>query len=40
MSQVLTASTHTYPFAFAGRKPTMDPKERFYRQFQQEATSK
>ena len=34
MSQVLQASVQDYPFAFAGRQPTMDAKERFYRHFQ------
>ncbi|ERT02711.1 hypothetical protein HMPREF1624_01012 [Sporothrix schenckii ATCC 58251] len=34
MSQVLNPVTHNYPFAFAGKRPIMDPKERFYRQFQ------
>ncbi|CAK7208786.1 hypothetical protein SCUCBS95973_000224 [Sporothrix curviconia] len=27
---------HNYPFAFAGSRPVMDPKERFYRHFQVE----
>ncbi|OAA59202.1 tubulin-specific chaperone [Niveomyces insectorum RCEF 264] len=31
--------TQTYPFAFAGPKPIMDPKERFYRQFQLEVAN-
>ncbi|CAK7221537.1 hypothetical protein SEUCBS140593_004603 [Sporothrix eucalyptigena] len=34
MSQVLNPVAHNYPFAFAGTRPIMDPKERFYRQFQ------
>ncbi|KAL1899185.1 hypothetical protein Sste5346_003107 [Sporothrix stenoceras] len=34
MSQVMNPVAHNYPFAFAGKRPIMDPKERFYRQFQ------
>jgi tubulin-specific chaperone C len=34
MSQVMNPIAHNYPFAFAGKRPIMDPKERFYRQFQ------
>lgn len=34
MSQVMNLIAHNYPFAFAGQRPIMDPKERFYRQFQ------
>ncbi|EFX00830.1 tubulin-specific chaperone [Grosmannia clavigera kw1407] len=29
----------TYPFAYAGPQPIMDPKERFYRQFHQEVAT-
>ncbi|CAK7222284.1 hypothetical protein SBRCBS47491_004813 [Sporothrix bragantina] len=36
MSQVMNIVAHNYPFAFAGKRPVMDPKERFYRQFQNE----
>ena len=36
MSDVMTPVAHNYPFAFAGKRPIMDSRERFYREFQVE----